>query len=223
MHPPDAHASPGRVVGLVVLFAGVHSFLASRWAKDAAARLVGERVRNGWYRAGFVAHATWMTGWAIRQFVKLPDRELYHVRGPGALALRGVQVGALALLGWAVAIVRLPRITGTAQVQAFAHGGKVPPEMAAQGPTPTADSQAMDARGPFRAIRHPDNLPIILLAWTFPRMTVNRLTLAILASAYAVLGSWHEDTRLRAAHGRVWEEWARRTPSLVPGGRGWRG
>jgi hypothetical protein len=47
-------------------------------------------------------------------------------------------------------------------------------------------------------------------------MTVNRLTLAALATAYLVLGSVHEETRLRAAYGRAYGRYRRAVPFLLP-------
>ena len=70
--------------------------------------------------------------------------------------------------------------------------------------------------GPFRAIRHPDNLFFPLFLWALPRMSVNRLTLALLCTPYAVLGSWHEDYQLRGAYGEAFARYQRATPLLIP-------
>jgi pimeloyl-ACP methyl ester carboxylesterase len=85
----------------------------------------------------------------------------------------------------------------------------------AQGPRLTRDGE-VDAQGPFRYIRHPDNLPIIIVLWSFRRMTVNRLVLAVVSSGYAVLGSWHEDRRLLATYGKVFHIYRRRVPMMIP-------
>jgi protein-S-isoprenylcysteine O-methyltransferase Ste14 len=70
--------------------------------------------------------------------------------------------------------------------------------------------------GPFGRVSHPENLAIILVVWPFPRMTVNRLTLAGWATLYAVVGSWHEDVRLAQAYGEAFARYRRATPMLVP-------
>jgi hypothetical protein len=208
--------SPWAVAALVVGFAAVHSLLASRAAKHAFARLAGEQARDGLYRIGYVAQSTAATVWAVQRFVRMPDRELYRAPRPLAVVLHAVQIGSLLLLATAVGATGLRRIAGWPQLTAWMRGEDVPPEIAAQGPPLARSGDRMDARGPFRRIRHPDNLPIITLFWSFPRMTVNRLTLAILSSIYAVLGSLHEDTRLRAAYGRAFEDYARQTPLFLP-------
>lgn len=207
--------SPWQVSLLVIGYALFHSFLASRFAKESVERVAGVRARNGLYRFGFIVQSVFTTAWLIWRFARLPDRELYRVPPPGSWMLRAVQVGSLALLGSAVRTVEVRRILGLPQLTAYLRGETPEPEPEAQGPRLTADGQ-IDARGPFRYIRHPDNLPIITLLWSFPRMTVNRLTLALLSSVYAVLGSWHEDTRLRARYGEAFDRYARRVPMLLP-------
>lgn len=207
--------SPGQVSLLVIAYALVHSFLASRFAKDSVERLAGTRARNGLYRFGFIVQSVFMTGWLIWRFVRLPDRDLYRVPSPGSWVLRAIQAGSLALLGSAIGTVEVRRILGLPQLAAYLRGEEPEPEAEAQGPRLAANGQ-IDARGPFRYIRHPDNLPIITLLWSFPRMTVNRLTLALFSSLYAVLGSWHEDSRLRARYGEPFVRYARRTPMLLP-------
>ena len=208
--------SPLAVAGLVLSFAALHSLLASQAAKGLVERIAGRRARNGVYRVGFIVQSAVATLLAIRSFCRLPDRELYRLPYPWAWGLRVLQVGSFFLLASAVHVTGLRRIMGLPQVAAFLRGETPAPESAAQGPPLAEDGAAMDARGPFRHIRHPDNLPIITLFWSFPRMTVNRLTLAILSSLYAVLGSWHEDIRLRAAYGKKWVAYASRTPMLFP-------
>ena len=47
-------------------------------------------------------------------------------------------------------------------------------------------------------------------------MSVNRLTLAVLCTLYAVLGSWHEDSRMRRAYGEAFARYQRCTPLLIP-------
>jgi protein-S-isoprenylcysteine O-methyltransferase Ste14 len=49
-----------------------------------------------------------------------------------------------------------------------------------------------------------------------PRMTVNRAVLTVLVAFYVMLGSLHEEYRLRAAYGAAYERYRRSVPFLIP-------
>ena len=205
----QGHGSAGRIAAATVLFALVHSALASRVAKAAATRLLGARARDGWYRAFYNAQALATTGalvvWALRQ----PDRTLYHVRGPLALLMRGGQLAGLAFGAAAVREVGLARMAGATSLAAWSRGAPdVPPEPEAQGPAPDTTGR-LRTGGPFAVVRHPLNLMPLPVLWLNPVMTVNLAAGSALATLYLVLGSRHEEARLLARHGGEYEAYRR--------------
>ena len=208
--------SPGRVTVLFVAYALLHSALASREAKDLARALFGERYRDGLYRFLYNGQAVLLFCWAARVFLRLPDRTLYRVPAPWAWLMNAGQLGGLGLMLWAAWGVGITRITGLASLGAFLAGAAPPPEPEAQGPAPDPTGE-MRVVGPFRFTRHPANwgpIPVVVL---FPHMTVNRATLAALSICYLLLGSVHEERRLRMAYGRAYERYQKRAPFLLPG------
>jgi hypothetical protein len=247
-----AWGSAARVAAGTVAYGVVHSALASRQAKDAAARLLGRRQRNGLYRAFYNAQAVVTFAVFLRYVARLPDRELYRARGGLALAMR---LGQAAALVYAVAVARtvgLGGITGLAGLGAWLraragvetraatgaglgaddrvaaradreHDAAVPPEPEAQGPSLAADGRLRVA-GPFRWSRHPLNFAPVPVFWLAPRMTLKRAVFGAVATAYLVLGSWHEEARLGRAYGEVYRAYRRSgVPFFVPrqgGGRG---
>jgi protein-S-isoprenylcysteine O-methyltransferase Ste14 len=94
-------------------------------------------------------------------------------------------------------------------------GGESRPEPEAQGPPIGTDGE-MDDSGAFRFTRHPGNLGAMGFFLLWPRMTVNKATLAALVALYVVLGSAHEEQRLRAAYGQAFERYRQRVPFLMP-------
>jgi hypothetical protein len=210
--------SGGRPLQVLVLFAGyagLHSLLASAWAKRQAARRLGQRQRNGLYRGFFVAQATLLFGAAAAAFLRLPDRTLYRVGPPWAWLMHLAQVAGIGLLLAAGHGVGLARISGLGPLHAWLTGDSPLAEPEAQGP-PLGPDGELRLDGPFRFTRHPANwgpLPAVLL---FPHMTVNRAVLAALSVAYLVLGSVHEELRLRAAYGDAYDRYRARVPFLVP-------
>ena len=69
-------AAVGRVVVICASWAGFHSLLASKPAKDRFGRVAGSRSRDGLYRLAYNVQAVATVAWAARWFLRLPDREL---------------------------------------------------------------------------------------------------------------------------------------------------
>ena len=207
--------SVGRVLVVCTALAAIHSLLASKPAKDIARRIVGDRYRNGLYRFAFNAKSVLFLVWATWWFLRLPDREIYRVRVPWSWLFRAGQVASLGVLLSAVRVIGIFDFAGIAQLRSLLAGFDPDPEPEAQGPPLGADGQLVTGQ-PFRLTRHPSNLGALGVFLLFPRMTVNRLTLVVLVTLYVVLGSLHEERRLRTAYGEPFERYRQGVPFLVP-------
>jgi steroid 5-alpha reductase family enzyme len=214
---PEQHgdAAVGRVVVLGVLWAAVHSLLASKGAKDLMRRLVGSRYRDGLYRVVYNAQAVITLAWAARYFLALPDRELYRARPPVSWLLMAGQAASLGILFSGVRVVGVLEFAGLEPFWRFLAGTDTRPEPEAQGPPIGSDGE-MASEGAFRFTRHPGNLGALGFFVLLPRMTANRAAVTGLVFLYVVLGSMHEESRLRAAYGEAFERYRRRTPFLLP-------
>ena len=208
--------APLRVVWICALWALVHSVLASKQVKDLIYRVAGSRYRDGLYRFIFNAQSVVSLLWAAQRFSRLPDKDLYHARPPWSWLFRASQVASLGVLLSGVRVMGILRFAGLAPLRDLLTGSDVRPAPEAQGPPVGSDNEVVRA-GAFRFSRHPGNLGALGFFLFLPRMTANRAVLVALVALYVVLGSMHEEYRLRAAYTAAYERYRRVVPFLVPG------
>lgn len=213
----DEHRA-AQVVGVVGGLYGLHTLLAWQRTKDFIRGRSGSRYDDGLYRFCYSAISFASAFAGLFWFLRQPDRAIYRLRWPWSLLGRLVQLGGIAVLLDVLRIVGPFNLLGVRQTLALLRGKQPPPTLEAQGP-PLASDGSLDARGLFRYIRHPDNLPAVLIFFGFPTMTWNKLALAVTTLAYAVIGSLHEDRRLRRAYGDAFRRYERTVPLLVPQAR----
>ncbi len=207
--------APGRVVCICALWALIHSVLASKQVKDLARRVAGPRYRDGLYRFTFNAQSVVSLLWAARRFSRLPDRELYRVRPPWSWLFRASQAASLGVLLSGMRVMGILCFAGLTSLQDLLAGRELRPAPEAQGPPLGSDDEVVKA-GAFRFSRHPGNLGALGFFLFLPRMTANRAVLLVLVGLYVVLGSLHEEHRLRAAYGAAYERYRRAVPFLIP-------
>lgn len=188
-------------------FAAIHSALATRKAKRVAGDVVGEPRRDAGYRMFFVTQSLLGFAALTAYGFRLPKQTVYRVTGPWALALRlGQALGVLHLLAGLRAI-GFSRWAGIRNFLAYRAGRPIPFGPVAQGPESMEDGR-LAAGGPFRWSRHPLNFSGLPIFWLTPHMTTRRLGFNLASTAYFVLGSAHEEARLRDAYGDAYRAYA---------------
>jgi protein-S-isoprenylcysteine O-methyltransferase Ste14 len=217
---PPAGAAEGvwRAAAATLAFAVVHSALASRGAKAAARRRLGDRAVDGWYRPFYNAQALATFAAAVAYAARRTGPVLYEVRGAPALVMRAGQAAALGYAAWAVATVGLATFAGLPGLVAWAADAPtLPPAPEAQGP-PTTDGGGVRADGPFALSRHPLNFAFGAVLWLQPRVTAAFAAFTAVSTAYLVAGSWHEEARLSERVGPPYEAYRRSgAPFFLPG------
>jgi hypothetical protein len=205
-------------------FGLIHSALASRAVKAGVDRRFGRHAGEGPYRMAYVAQAVATSAALLAYVRRLPDRTIYEARGLPRVLMRGGQAAGLAYLLWGTHAVGAGRLAGLEGWRAWRRGDPEEiPAVEAQGPAPGPDG-APRAVGPFRHARHPLNLAPVPILWLNPRMTANLLAFNLVATAYFVVGSLHEESRLRAAYGPAYAAYRRAgVPFYLPRPRPRRG
>lgn len=196
-----------KIGAATILFAGVHSLLASRSAKRKAAALVGEKQRNALYRPLYNAQSLIAFGALLWYGVRLPDRELYRMSGATAWAMRIIQFYFLLFLFDGARQIGFLNFAGLPNLLDWITGKeKVRREPEGQVPALGIDGQ-MKAGGPFRFPRHPLNFGMLQILWLMLRMTANLAAFNLITTVYLVVGSMHEEKRLKKIYGQAYEDY----------------
>jgi protein-S-isoprenylcysteine O-methyltransferase Ste14 len=188
-----------RILLLVSAYGFIHSLLASLWAKAQARRLFGP-VADRLYRLVYngIAVITFLPMLALTAV--LPGRILYRLQLPWSLILLGVQIFAILILALGVLQTGMGSFMG------------LRPLISPVG----ADAPQLVITGLYRFVRHPLYTAGLLFMWASPVMTTNLLALYFGLTVYIVIGTLHEEYRLRREFGESYRAYCQRTPMLIP-------
>ncbi len=76
--------------------------------------------------------------------------------------------------------------------------------------------QQIMAKGPYGWVRHPLYLFLIVMIWSCPVLTLDRLLFNILWTIWIVIGTYLEDRDLHREFGSRYHEYSARVPMLIP-------
>jgi methanethiol S-methyltransferase len=205
-----------RIIAATAAFAAIHSTFASRKAKQTAKDLVGERTRNGLYRVFYIGQSMGTFAILAAYIRRQPGAVIYELAPPASVPMRAGQLVGLVVAAQAARKVGLSRISGATSLRQWLGAGEVEPEPEAQGPA--LHDREIDARGPFRYSRHPLNFWPLPILWLNPRMTTSLAAFNAAATVYLLIGSIHEELRLKEAYGERYESYqSANIPFYIPG------
>ena len=186
------------LIGSIILWGIVHSWLASLEAKKLLVRVFGKN-RMRVYRLAYNIFAILSFAPVLLLVRLIPDQNLYNVPSPwlflmvagqglsALMLLVGfLQTDALSFIGLRQ-LVELDELTGT-----------------------------LVTNGLYRLIRHPLYLFGLLFIWLTPVMTRNLLIVFISLTVYIFIGAYFEERKLLSVFGQAYAEYKSRTPMMIP-------
>ncbi|MEQ1727012.1 MAG: isoprenylcysteine carboxylmethyltransferase family protein [Vicinamibacterales bacterium] len=164
-------------------FAVHHSVLARPFARRGVERVLpAGLVRSAYVWVASILQLTVCVGW------QPVGRTLYHATGVAAFG-----AGLLQVLGVLLGVLAVRRIS----VREL--GGLVPAH----------PSDTVEATGPYRLVRHPIYLAVVLLLFGTAHMTGDRLLFASLCTLYIIVAMPFEEAGLEAQFGARYVEYRR--------------
>lgn len=76
--------------------------------------------------------------------------------------------------------------------------------------------QQIVAKGPYRWVRHPLYFFLIILIWSYPVLTLDRLLFNVIWSIWVVIGTYLEDRDLHREFGSQYRKYSSKVPMLIP-------
>ena len=191
--------SPWLVLLAVLAYGGVHSFLASLWAKGRARRWFGA-LADRTYRLLYNIFAVVSFLPVLALVGLLPDQALYTIPFPWALITSLGQITAVAVL-----------LLGLFQTDVWSFLGF------RQLLQPVDQPARLVLKGLYRWVRHPLYTAGLVFIWLTPVMTVNLLAMNTGLTIYIVVGALFEERKLLHEYGQAYADYCKSTPMLVPG------
>jgi methanethiol S-methyltransferase len=183
---------------LSLVFFAQHSGMLRRGFRTRLARIIPPH-----YHAALYAILSGVVLTVLIVFWQSSATVLYSLKGSPRWLVRGLFFLAMGGFAWGVYALRSFDPLGLTAIRAHRRGKQLPP-------------QELVVRGPYLWVRHPLYLFSILLIWSCPDMTADRLFFDVFWTVWIYLGTVLEEADLVAAFGEAYRDYQRTVPRMIP-------
>jgi protein-S-isoprenylcysteine O-methyltransferase Ste14 len=185
-------------VCLCLAFFIQHSIMAREWFKHRSARFLPAQYQGALYAIA--------SGVVVLVLVVFWQESAYTLMRPQGLlrwffrALSVLSVAGVAWTIWALGFFVNFRLQAMID------------ELRGKEPKPVP----LVVRGPYRRVRHPLYLSALLMIWSYPDLTLDRLVLNLLFTVWVIGATLLEDRDLVASFGEAYRSYKHRVRMLIP-------
>lgn len=183
-----------------ILWAAIHSILASHGAKHALRRLYGPLAFDRMYRFSYNFFSVASLYPIVLMLLVYPDLALYTIPAPWVYLTTILQALAIAMAIVTLVQTDLLEFLGLSQLTRL--NEEKAPELVTSGW--------------YARVRHPLYVAAFVLVWLIPEMTVNRLALCIVLSLYLFIGAFFEERKLLKDFGQQYADYRAHVPMFIP-------
>ncbi len=185
-------------VVLSVIFFLQHSIMVRRGFRNRLARFVPEPYHQAVY--GLISSAALLL---VLMFWQKSSTLIYTADGITYWILRGMFL--ICIVGFAWGVKSLGSFDALGVKPLMRHISHRPEK-----------TQRIMVKGPYRWTRHPLYLFMIVLVWSCPVLTLDRLIFNILWTGWIVIGTVLEDRDLHREFGNQYLAYSSKVPMLIP-------
>jgi len=198
------------VILIFLLFAFIHSITVSSWFKLVCVNVLGETFMRAWYRFLYNTISIVTVLVAIYLIAKVPDREIWTAPLWLKWVMHGIQFAGLAFGSLAFEHMDSGEFMGFRQVWRYLTRRKT------AGNIEGLTQKELVRNGVYGIVRHPMYLAGLVIFTFSPIITVNGLTVTVLADFYFLFGVFIEERRFLRLFGDEYQEYMRQVPRLIP-------
>jgi protein-S-isoprenylcysteine O-methyltransferase Ste14 len=155
------------------------------------------------FHSAIYAIASGAVLWVL--FLLWQPTEVVFFRADGLILwlLRGAYFLTILGLVWSLGSLGAFDVFGTRQIGARLHGK-------------TLKTAKLTIQGPYKWVRHPLYALFLVLLWSYPELTADRLLLNVSWTIWIFVGSVLEERDLVSEFGESYQEYQRQVPMLIP-------
>jgi len=198
------------VILIFLVFAFIHSITVARWFKHLCKKLFGDMFMRVWYRALYNTVSFFTVLIALHFIAQVPDRQLWIAPLWLKWFMRVIQLAGLAFGALAFEYLDGAEFMGFRQVWRYLMRREVAGNL--EGLT----QKELVTSGVYGIVRHPMYLAGIVIFTFNPHITVNSLTMTVLADLYFTFGMFIEERRFLRIYGDQYREYMKRVPGMIP-------
>jgi len=198
------------IILIFIAFALIHSITVASWFKDLCRRVYGETFMRVWYRFLYTSVSGITAFVAIFFISQVPDRVLWQ--GPlwFRLAMHAIQIAGIVFGLQAFQYLDKWEFMGFRQVWRYVTKGEI------AGNSEGLTEKELVTTGVYGIVRHPLYVVGIVMFTFSPHITVNGLTITVLADLYFIFGMFIEERRFLRIFGDQYQEYMKRVPRMIP-------
>ena len=199
-----------QVILIFLLFAFIHSITVSSWFKLVCINALGETFMRAGYRFLYNTISSITVLVAIYLIAKVPDREIWTAPLWLKWVMHGIQFAGLAFGALAFEHMDTREFMGFRQVWRYFTRRET------AGNIEGLTEKELVRTGVYGIVRHPMYLAGLVIFTFSPIITVNGLTITVLADLYFLFGVFIEERRFLKLFGDEYREYMRQVPRLIP-------